>query len=260
MQRLGLIDFMRGIAVINMIAFHLCYDYNVVFGDNYSWQFLLGVRAWQQCGVLLFILVSGMTFGIIKDAIVKNPENKTKVYGLINNGIKLILLGEIISFITRIFIPEEAISYGVLTFLGSAMLLSLLIENDKIRLLSTLKPSLGLGICYMAFLLTYNTQSGVIKLGALQLASWPRWLYAQNLAFIGFPGPSFVSADYVPLLPHIFMFWMGFYTYGLVVNRAPVLLSSCNFPKFNCLGKHSLIIYLVHQPLLFGIFTLLQKL
>jgi uncharacterized membrane protein len=77
----------------------------------------------------------------------------------------------------------------------------------------------------------------------------------------GFSYPGFSSADYFPLLPNL-----GFFLLGALSGRRLYAHKTSRFPqidprrfpiRFLCLcGTHSLSIYLIHQPLLTGVISL----
>lgn len=281
MKRIALIDFLRALALVFMIGFHLCYDLNVVSGKYVEWQFLPWVKLWQQLNLLCFIFVSGMSFAVrtkgqgeanSEAQLVANnevqpaakaetkPAASAKAFlhkhKILLQGLWLLLLGQAITWVTEYFMPSEAIHYGVITFFGSALLFSYLVENKRWQLLRGVGPELGTFLCLGAFLYTYHVQ-----LGYFGLAEWqhklPGWLYEANYAFWGFPNDDFFSADYVSFIPHIFMYWLGFYAYRLLAARAPQILGWGAFRTFNSLGKHSLVIYFLHQPVLLGVLWLL---
>ena len=75
---------------------------------------------------------------------------------------------------------------------------------------------------------------------------------------LGFPDENFFSTDYVPILPHIFMYWLGCGFYSILKERR-VQLEYCPSKCLAAIGKHGLIIYLVHQPLLLGVILGLSR-
>ena len=83
-----------------------------------------------------------------------------------------------------------------------------------------------------------------------------RWLYPLGLKY-----PGFYSSDYYPVFPWAFLFLLGFCLgRRMAARREELPLLSAHFPPaLTFAGRHSLLIYLVHQPLFWGVLTLLQK-
>ena len=81
------------------------------------------------------------------------------------------------------------------------------------------------------------------------------WLYP-----LGFPNAAFTSADYFPLLPWFFLFCAGYFLWSLLDKspRAKELLQPGLRP-LSFLGRHSLAIYLIHQPALMAVFSVLGR-
>lgn len=95
------------------------------------------------------------------------------------------------------------------------------------------------------------------------MGAWPAALCAAAgavanylTAYLGFYPVSFYSSDYFPLLPWLFLFWAGYYLHLLVGRKRmePLRRSVC--PPLGWLGRHSLVLYLLHQPVIFGVLTL----
>ena len=87
------------------------------------------------------------------------------------------------------------------------------------------------------------------------LLALPEGLY-RNLftAWLGFPAEGFVSSDYFGLLPWIFLFWTGLFLYRLHPGDAKTGL---RIPGITAMGRHSLLVYLLHQPIIYGVLMLL---
>jgi uncharacterized membrane protein len=80
---------------------------------------------------------------------------------------------------------------------------------------------------------------------------------------LGLVPPSFSTSDYFPLLPNLGWFLLGAVMGRTIYRKKQTLLPFVS-PKnpivrfFSFLGRHSLWIYLLHQPILSGICMLLQ--
>ena len=109
-KRFALIDALRGLALLNMLAMHFLYDVNVVFGREPGWYLRPGVHLWQQYICWSFILIAGFAF----------PWGRRKN---LRRGLLLNACGLLITAVTLLFLPEEAIWFGILNFLGCAILL-----------------------------------------------------------------------------------------------------------------------------------------
>lgn len=147
--------------------------------------------------------------------------------------------------------PESRVIFGVLTLIGSCMLLLIPME----KLLLKLRAEIGLVGSFLLFLLFRNVNTGYLGFGNWNILKLPDGFY-ENLftTYLGFPQKGFFSADYFSLLPWFFLFLTGFYLYQLVQkNHMMEKLFSWRVPGFDVIGRHSLLIYLLHQPAVFGI-------
>lgn len=59
-KRYYLLDSLRGISTVSMVAFHLCYDIFMMYGLNTSWYFYPMTAVWERSICVAFILLSGM--------------------------------------------------------------------------------------------------------------------------------------------------------------------------------------------------------
>ena len=144
--------------------------------------------------------------------------------------------------------PEDRVIFGVLTRLGSAMLLTGLLESHCGRF----HPAAGFAISAVLFgpyPQCFGRLSGfaVCALAAADTICKLRysvfWLLSVVVLFYGLFCP----------LPWLFLFWAGTFSYGVVGRQrmGPLRRSVC--PPLGWLGRHSLLLYLLHQPVIYGV-------
>ena len=239
----GLLDTVRGVCILSMVAYHGMYDLVDIFGLPSAWYTGLPGYIWQQSICWTFILLSGMCWQLSRRHV--------------KRGLLLVGCGAAITLITWLVMPSQRILYGVLNLLGLSALL--LIPLDKV--FRKIPAWAGLGGALLLFALTKNVARGSLGFEGLVLCQLPRWLYATDLlAVVGFPSPSFWSTDYFPLLPWFFLFCAGYFLWSLLDKspRAKELLRPGLRP-LSFLGRHSLVIYLIHQPALMAVFSVLGR-
>ncbi len=241
-KRYALIDALRGLALLNMLGMHLLYDVNVVFGRDPEWILRPGVFVWQQYICWSFILIAGFAF----------PLGRKKN---LRRGLLLNACGLVITAVTLLLLPEEAIRFGILNFLGCAVLLTIPLDRG----LGKLPPLLGLALFFLLFWLFRRVDSGVLALGGLFRLQLPKALYRfRFLAPLGFPDAGFRSSDYFPMLPWYFLFLCG-YALNRIVLARPALrgLARTRIPLLSAVGRRTLLVYMLHQPVLYGLCLLL---
>jgi uncharacterized membrane protein len=83
-------------------------------------------------------------------------------------------------------------------------------------------------------------------------------IQSEHLWIFGWQYKGFVSYDYFPLFPWLFVFlfgtWLGYY---VKENRFPAWFYKARIPVLSFIGKHSLVVYIIHQPILYGLVLLL---
>lgn len=239
LRRPGL-DTIRGITLLSMMAYHAAWDLVWLFGVDWPWYHGRGAFLWQQSICCTFILLSGYCFSLGRRRL--------------RRGLTVFAAGALVSAVTVLAMPEEPILWGVLTLLGTAMLLTIPLE----KLLRKVPPAAGLGVSFGLFLLFRDVNDGFLGCGGLRLLALPAGWYRNLLtAWLGFPAAEFISSDYFSLLPWYFLFLCGFFLYDLwrdLGSRLPRL------PVVTVMGRHSLLIYLLHQPVLYGLFQCVFRL
>lgn len=243
--RYGLPDSLRGLCLLSMIGYHAAYDLLHLAGLSLPWLHDTPGHLWQQSICWSFILLSGFCWSLSRRPL--------------RHGLVLTVCGGGITLVTYFIMPSELIQYGVLTLLGLSALLLKLFSELSHRLKLRLPPTVGLFLSLALFFLLRGVPQGYLGFEGLRLCPLPESLYQTDwTAVLGFSSPSFYSTDYFPLLPWFFLYASGFFLWKCLSRREKALeLLRPGFFPLSFLGRHSLLIYLLHQPVLLGIFLLL---
>lgn len=241
-KRYNGLDCLRGVVLISMILFHTTWDLVYLFGREWEW-FQTGVaRLWQQSICWSFILLSGFCwhFG-------KRP---------LKRGLIVLVSGAVITIVTKLFMPTGVVFFGVLTLLGSCMLLMIPLN----KMLKRWNPVLGALLFFVAFVVTRNVNYGYLGFEQWNWLSLPKQWYANWITtYFGFMHPGFFSTDYFSLIPWLFLFITGYYL--MLIFEKFQWLDMLRVPKcswLEWLGRHSLVIYMLHQPVVYGVLLLLH--
>ena len=167
-SRYALLDELRGLDLISMMLFHVCWDLVFLFDMNMGWYAGTPGRLWQQSICWVFILLSGFCVPLGRHTL----RRGTVVFGA----------GAVVTLATLVFIPEGRVIFGVLTFLGTAMLLTGVLEP----VLKRIPPLVGLVASAVLFVLCSPVSSGRVGIGSWQVLL-PQSLYVNYFtAFLAF--------------------------------------------------------------------------
>ena len=243
-NRVHLIDEVRGFSILCMVVYHAAYDLTALFGVSIPLFFSPVMQQFlQPLFAGLFIFISG-TAANYSHANVKR-------------GALCFLFGMILTLGTFIFMPGQLVLFGILHCLGICMMLAPLF----LRLAKTVKPAVLIPVSLLLFFLFYSVPQGRIGLFGASV-SLPHALYQTPFLFsLGFPDNDFFSSDYFPLLPWAFAFLAGV-SFGTIVKsgRCPAFFYKLHCRPLAFIGRHTLIIYLAHQPIVYGLLMLLSPL
>ena len=242
-HRLFLLDELRGAAIILMVIYHMLFLLADVFSDMASRSLLLFFSPAQPFIAGLFILICGICCRFSRSNLKR---------GLLLSAVALLLT--LSTFALTLFGINEVITFGILHFLAISVLLFVLIEKFLVKL-----PPLSQILIFAAlFLATAGPLVGGergIGFGRIFLP-FPQ-VNIFPLFALGFPSLSFSSADYFPLIPWLFLFFTGT-AIGLYAQkeRFPKIFSKSHAKPLQWVGRYSLWIYLLHQPLLYSFIQL----
>ena len=228
------LDSLRGVAVVWMVAFHFAFDLN-----HYGFirQDFLRDPVWtlQRVAIVsLFLFCAGMGQAL---ALQREPSWSRfwRRWAQVAAAALLVTLGSWLMF------PRSAIWFGVLH--GIAVMLIV------VRLSARWGAALWL-LGLVAVLLPWLWRSPVFD------SVWLMWT--------GLAVRRPVTEDFVPLLPWLGLMWWGAAAGASMQRRWPMLLTvtaRTHAPSvltralrpLAMLGRHSLLIYLAHQPILIGL-------
>jgi len=239
-------DETRGFVLLLMVAFHWFFTLGWILNVGFGQTLFMFFRPAQPFFAGVFILFCGISCRL-------SHSNLRR--GLILAGVAV---G--ISVFLYIFMPDEMIWFGILHFLAVGILLFALIRP----LLDKLPPLAGVTGCAVLAAVTWHLPDygGIFGTAGIPgLLSWKLpdslisnvWLYPLGI------GRGVSAADYFPILPWIFVFLAGSFV-GIWAKQG-------RFPKFtyksrarwlSWLGRHTLVIYVLHQPVFYGLALLLQ--
>ena len=234
-ERVYFLDWLRGAAVIGMILHHSLFAVEMVsyfFGKPVEFAILKTWAFWifQEIFVGLFLLISGICTAFSKS--------------VLRRGVSVAGAALLITLVTGLILPAFGMSgleiwFGILHLFGASMLLYGLFTYRKKWV-----PIATALVLFLIFLIT-------VSFVELDFSLWVR-------AILGFPFEGFASADYYPLLPYFLVFLAGTFLGPLVrERRLPSSLYGLRVKPLEWIGRHSLWIYIAHQPIIFGVVALI---
>lgn len=228
------IDAARGLAVILMVYFHLMWNL-YYFGVSQVDVFSAGWQGFARGIGSAFMLLLGLSLAIRR-------EKVTGELGpYLRRAAQIFGCGLLVTAVTFVAMPQEYIVFGILHLQGVA----LLIAYASARLPAWANVLGGLAAV-------------AIGAAAANVFSPDPWLIP-----FGVQQYDRAMADYYPLFPWLAPALFGvatgklFYPGGQRSFALPELGGAAPLRWLRFLGRHSLIIYLLHQPLIFAALALL---
>lgn len=241
-QRYEWIDNIRAIAMFSMIAYHAVWDLVYLYGMGWTWYQGTFARIWQQSICWTFILLSGFCFSFSK-----NPWRQ---------GMVVSAAGLVVTAVTIVFSYESRVVFGVLNLIGASALLLISLKKP----FEKIPAGTGFLLMFFSFAVLYGVNERFVGFFGMKIFGLPGGLY-RNLftAFLGFPEESFFSTDYFSLIPWAFLYFAGYFLYRLWKEEKISGVNCLNrkIAVLSFFGKNSLMIYLLHQPILYGLFKIM---
>lgn len=227
-NRIWEIDFLRGIAFVCMVYDHTVYDINFIFGikTNFFWGYggIIG-----DFSAVTFMILCGISSTLSKN-------NLKRGIGVLASALAL-SAGTALA--DNIFHTRLVIVFGIMHFLGTAMIVSHFAKRFSISI-----------TCISAFLSFF-------------LGKYFETIRSNTdvLCMFGIHSAHFYSSDYYPVFPNI-----AFVLTGIILGKVLYKEKKSLFPfkvgrnPLSFFGRHSFILYYVHQPIVFIILFIVIKL
>jgi len=233
------IDALRGIAIIFMILYHIFYDLYYFAGlDINLWSGPLWFIGRASAATFIFLVGVSLTISFSRATTGLTEKEMFRKY--LYRGTRIFSWGLLITAMTYLFLDKGTIYFGILHFIGLSIMLTYPFLKFK-------KQNILLA-------------AAIIAIG----------LYLKDLAFntalfipLGIKPVSFYTLDYFPLFPWFGAILLGiyignrFYPKGKRMFRTPDLKRQLKPLAY--LGKNSLMIYLIHQPILIAVIYIASR-
>ncbi len=241
-KRIFIIDEIRGFCIICMVVYHALYDIQFIFNINLSFFNSIYMNTIRNIFAGTFIFISGISCNLSKNNL--------------KRGLICFCIGMLMTIATYIIIPQQLIIFGILHLLGICMIIYHVLRN----ILKKLNYKIMIPILISLYILTFNIVRNYIGIKNIFSIDIPYYITKYNLLFpFGIISEDFTSADYFPIIPWIFIFIIGTYI-GLYFksNKINPSFYKNNIPLLSYIGKHTIWIYILHQPILFCIFNIVK--
>ncbi len=235
--RLWEIDTLRGVAIIMMIIFHLMWDLwffrilpNVVLFEGF-WKYF------ERTTAITFLTLVGVSLTVsYRRAQHSEPDRSRLTVKFLQRGLRVLGWGMVLTLIMRVA-GVGYIDFGILHLIGVSILLAY--------------PLLTYRWLNLALWALLYAASGYVETLTVNTRWW---------VWLGLMPDNYTPNDYFPLIP-----WLGVVLLGLFIGNSlyndqgrtfflPNLADNPLAKLLQWLGRHSLTIYLLHQPILFAIF------
>ena len=229
-ERIDGLDIFRGLAILCMILYHFTYDLNYFRIISIDMNHTSSILTLRYTIMSMFLLSVGMSLALAH-------KNTIKWFNIRKRVLQLGVASLLVSISTYIVFPNSWVYFGILHFILLASLITIpLLKFPKITLV-------------LALLILLGSATKLLHLHDL---------YAVLQTPLALPP---YAEDLVPLFP-----WLAVVLLGTIMIHYNYHQKIFNHKIFNIkffsnkilkkMGQNSLLIYLIHQPILFAIFEL----
>ncbi len=228
--RIALIDVLRGVALVAMTIYHFAWDLEFFGWTPSGTTFQPGWVLFARSIASSFLFLVGISLVLAHGEGIKWPGFRKRLY-------QLTAAAAVISVVTWFAVPGGFIFFGILHGIALFSLIGLIFVR--------LPWFVSAGTAVVVLWIARSTSAEIFQ--------------HPLLLWVGLSPVPPVSNDFVPLFP-----WFAAPLAGIAVAkllglaRAWERLARINLPApiqtgFSFIGRHSLVYYLVHQPIMIGL-------
>ncbi len=225
----------------------------VFFHAMFTMGYMFGLETAQDMFLFFSFISPAFSFAFILMCGISSTLSRSNF----KRSIPILLAAFAVTAVSFFMTPDAPIVFGILHLLGVCVLGYSLLEKP----FSKIPPIAGLIICLVLFFFTYNVQYGFLGLFGIFKIQLPKTLYSTNIfSFAGFIKDGTYYSDYFPLLPWGFAFMSGVFTGKIAKGRYPAFMYKRRIPFFTMLGTNAFVVYVIHQPIIYGVSYILTLL
>ena len=239
--RVYMLDEIHGFAILCMVVYHAMFSLKYEFGVNVPIFFDDWFNIIRDIFAGAFIFISGIMCRYSHDNV--------------RRGAKCFLLGMMITFIVPFF--SSQIVFGILHMLGVSMMIYGLFSRG----LEKIPAVVGFALSAVFAALTWNAPNGFLGFGGAFKWEFPAAAHEVGVLYpLGILPYEYFYSDYFPLMPWFFVFLAGsFAGYWFKNGSAPKMFYNSHARWLGAVGRATLWIYILHVPLIYGLFSLIFR-
>ena len=231
--RIGIFDLVRGFSVLSMVLFHLCYDLKFIVGAEIGWFEPPLQDVWRCSISWTFLMVAGCMCTLSR-----NNLRRALEYGAVALAVWAA---------TSVAAVDTPISFGIIYCMAACTLVAWALQ----RLSALPRGYLAAALLFLGFLALLGLSDGTIGFGPWSVRLPNEVMSLEGLAWLGIPSPTFASGDYYPLLPYLLVYLSGAALGGAWKRGGyPVWARKARLEPINSVGRHALLVYVLHQPVI----------
>ncbi|MFR5416885.1 MAG: heparan-alpha-glucosaminide N-acetyltransferase [Collinsella sp.] len=234
-KRITIFDTVRGFTMISMAGFHACYDLAYLYGWDMPWFTQTVFQdIWRASISWVFLFIAGWMCTL--------SRNNAK------RAAKYAAAALVVWIATTLVSVDDSVNFGIIFCMAACT-----------AIIAFARPASSIGC--RRWHRIYSDLPDTLFACTWSIPGTSTYPIPY-LAWLGFPGPDFVSGDYYPLIPFFFMYLTGFFAAHAArksSREAPAWAYENPIPALASLGRHALPFYLLHQPIILGILELVYS-